>query len=236
MGSAKLTVKELDSRMSDLSRHFQSELTKFRGEIEKVKTPEVAADGEENRLETFRHRLDFFEATVKNELKCLQSQINELKTANEKMSFKLDGVTQYNCRNNLLLHGVKETRDEDLYAQARNLLQDKLNIKIDKHEIDSCYRYGKKHDLNNRSRPILIKFLNGWRRNEVFHGKRQFKGTNIMCTEHLSPLRYNLFKEIKKRFGRDCWTKDCKVGFVYNGSTHYVATRDQMTAILGSLE
>lgn len=231
MGSTKPTVKELDSRMSDLHKYFQSELTKFREEIENAKTPEVVADGKENGLENLRHKFDFFEAAVKNEMKCLQSQVNKLKTDNEKINLKLDGVTQYNYRNNLLIHGIKETRDEDLYVEVRNIFKNKLNVNLDKHEINLCYRYGKRPDSNNKSRPVLISFLHGWKRNEVFGNKKQFKGSNLMCTEHLSPLRYNLFKEVRNRFGRNCWTKDCKIGFVYNNSTHYITTRDQLTAI-----
>lgn len=231
MGSNKPTVKELDTRMSDLHKYFQNELQQFRQEMDKIKTPEVAVDGEGKNLETIKHRFDFFEVTMKNEIACLQSQINKLKTDFEKINSKLDGVTQNDYRNNLLLHGIEEKRNEDLYIEVNNILQSKLGIHVEKNEFNVCLRYGKRRESGNRCRPVLVSFLHGWKRNEVFRNKKQLKGTNLMCTEHLSPLRYTLFKTIKNRFGKDCWTSDCKIGFVYGNSTHYVTTKDQLAAI-----
>lgn len=235
--ASKITVRELDSKMSDLHKYFEDQLTNFREEIDKVKTPDITENGREmSGLETIKNRFSFFEATIKNNIKDLQSQIDKLRSDSERINLKLDGIMQGDCKNNILIHGIDEKNGEDLYVDVKAIIENKLKIHLDKNEINLCYRYGKRPEVNNRCRPVLIKFIHGWKRSEVLKNKKLFKGTRLVCTEHISPLRYILFRTIRDRFGKDCWTRNGKIGFVYNGSVHYVTTREQMISICGVSE
>lgn len=229
----KTTVKDLDIKVTDLQNYFQGELSKFRKEIDKVKTPEALSEGEESNAELLKRNFSLFEATVKNELKRIQVQLNELKKSFEKVELKLDNAVQQQHKNSLLIHGIKEIADEDLYVNIKKVIENKLNIEVSRGDINYCYRYGKKTDrINEKPRPLLVHFVNRWQRDEIFRNKKLFKGSKIICTEYLSPDRYKLFKTVRDRFGKkNCWTRDCKIGFVCLGTVRYVTAADQLTDI-----
>lgn len=69
--------------MNDLHLCFESELKKFRSEIDKVKTPEALMGDDEDGMGRFVHRFDLFEATIKNEVHRLKTQVNTLKMETE---------------------------------------------------------------------------------------------------------------------------------------------------------
>lgn len=235
---AKPTVKELDTKVADLSKFFQDELGKFRDEIQKIRTPEVVTNNDGTALNTLIHRFDFFEAAIKNEVNKLQDQITEIKKDFENANYRIDLMAQNESRNKLLLHGLQERSNEDLFDEVKNIIDNQLDIKLEKGDINVCYRYGKRSRKANaeRCRPVLIHFVNLWKRNEVFYKKKLLRGTKLVLTEHLSPLRLNLYKTVKHRFGKNSWTKDCKIGFIHNNSTHYVTTFGQLTSVCDTTE
>lgn len=234
MGTTKPTIKELDARMNVLHSYFETELNKFRSEMNQAKTPEIAAEGGEVGFESLKNRFIFFEATIKNEMEKLQGQVNKLQTEYVRTNIKLDGIIQHQHRGTLLIHGIEEKQSEDLYLEIKNILENKLDVRVNKQDIAVCYRYGRKLNTKaRRCRPVAVEFVNRWKRDEVFWNKKRLKGTNLMCTEYLSPIRYSLFKTIKSRFGKNCWTKACKIGFVYENTVHYVTTLEQMSVICG---
>lgn len=234
MGS-KTTVKELDNRVSDLQNHFEKELQKFRDEIEKVKTPEIPDGREENRRADLMHKFTFFEATIKNEMKKILSEVNKLKGEHTKLICSLDDTIQDQHKSKLVLHGLKEEQGENLYDEIINIINMQMKIQIQKTDLNICYRLGSKkynHSGVNKCRPVLIDFLCVWKRNEVYYRKKVFKGSKLVLAEYLSPMRHELYKTAKRHFGRNCWTRNCKIGFNHNSSVQYVATLDQLLAII----
>lgn len=237
--SGKPTVKELDTRVQDLHSYFNSELKKFRSEISKVKTPEsiIGTGDDEVGVETFVQKFSFFEATIKNELQKLQRQVTALKMESEKIQCKLDDSVQYQFRNRLLMHGLEEKAGGDLYSEVKNIFKNKLDIHIEKTDVNICYRFGKKRRTTDKrtSRPVLLEFVNLWMRNEVYYKKKLLKGTNLLITEYLSPHRYEVYKIVKSRFGKECWTKNCAIGFQYGNTLHYVTTLEQYSNVCGAV-
>ncbi len=60
----------------------------------------------------------------------LENSIKEIKTANEKLKRELDNAEQYSRRNCLLLHGVKETKKENMTDTFIDAMETHLSVEL----------------------------------------------------------------------------------------------------------
>ena len=107
--------------------------------------------------------------------------------------------------------------------------QDTLLIKCD---ISDCYRYGVKNVA--KTRPIIVEFVNAWKRHNVFNKKKLFKGTGYAVSEMLTPRRYELYKEAKEKFKTECWTRNGKIAFILKDKKYFVSTADEYSRIIAN--
>ena len=152
---------------------------------------------------------DTFE-DCKNMVSEIYSLLKDFKSF-EKIPQEVDQIKQYQRINNLEIHGIPETKNEQLPELAIKLAKDVV------HRLPSS-----KVEM---PKPILIKFCQRWKKNEMLSAKKKLNsvdstslvpGTarrNIYINEHLTPMNRLLHK--KTRDLRDkinfVWTKDCKV-------------------------
>lgn len=227
------SIKDLDLKVNDLKTFFSSEISKFRNEIEKVKTPTTEDDGGDVRISEILNNFDLFSAAVNNRLDRLESQISALRKDMDVCSAQVDKNIQLNNRGKILLLGLEEHPSEDLLSTVVNVINSKLGLSIKKDYIFYSYRLGRKSD--KRVRPIVVEFCNMWARNEVLRGKKLLKGSGFVITEFLSPTRYEVFKLARQKFGRDCWINKGMIGFKVNGIVKYVTTAQQFNLAAGSV-
>ena len=71
-----------------------------------------------------------------------------------------------------MIHGITENKEENTEQQAIDFINDNLDIKIDKINIECGYDKVKK-----KARPIIVKFARYNVRGRVFHEKWKLKGT-----------------------------------------------------------
>ena len=69
-------------------------------------------------------------------------------------SLKLE---QYSRRHCILIHGIAENKDENTDQQAIDFINDNLDIKIDKIDIDS-HKIGRYDKAKKIAKPIIVKF------------------------------------------------------------------------------
>lgn len=219
------TIKDLDSKVNDLKLHFNEELLKFRDEISKVKSPscDVATN-----VEPILDRFDLFKASIENRLVSFESEILLLKKEAELSLRRADNAVQHSNRNKVFLFGLPEKPGEDLVTETVKIFNNKLYSDIVAGDIYNSYRAGKKND--NKPRPVIVEFCHVWKRNKVFYGKKHLKGTGLVIAEVLSPLRSNVFKLAKKKFGRGCWSSGGRVGFKVGNTVKYVISVEQFNA------
>ena len=68
----------------------------------------------------------------------------------------MDRQEQYSRRNCLLIHGIKEEKDENTDNVVIKFIQDDLQEEINIEDLDRMHRIGKAN--NGKSRPIIVKF------------------------------------------------------------------------------
>lgn len=222
------TVKDLDSKVNDLKSFFTQELGKFREEIEKVKTPtdDNVLNRKEVDAEDILVKFNFFKATVENQLKNLMSEIDLLRKERDALHVRLDNYIQQSNKGKILLLGIPETvKDTDLQKHIVSVVNSTLLLSLSDKDVYDCYRLGKK--TAGKQRPVLVQFTVVSTRNEVFHCRRRLKGSKMVITEVLSPMRYEVFKLARQKFQKDCWSNNGKIGFKIGGIVKYVSTTAQ---------
>ena len=148
---------------------------------------------------------------LKGENKNLNEKIN-------KMTIQMDDQEQRSRNDCLLIHGIDEQVNDNTDNIALQVINQELGIELTVDGIQRSHRVGpKKETRNTRSskpnpRPIIVRFANWRKRNEVFRAKKMLKGKRISISENLTKNRYNLLKEAIDKYGRgNVWTIDGRV-------------------------
>ena len=136
----------------------------------------------------------------KKDLKMTQSENQRLKQALNLTNFKLDELEQYGRRENIRIHNISESENED-GADVLFKVADALEIELDERDIQRVHRIGaKKTSKNAKPRPVIARFVSFQKRNQFLFGKSKLKGSrylsNAFITEDLTPLRSKLLNYI----------------------------------------
>ena len=123
----------------------------------------------------------------------------------------IDRHEQYSRRNCILVHGVKESENEDTNVVVTETLNELLQEKLTDVDIDQIHWLGKLRK-GKQSRPIIIKFARYNIRNGVFKNKKKLKDTSISITESLTQKRIQMLTKARNKFlFKNVWTQDGKL-------------------------
>ncbi|CAB3226940.1 unnamed protein product [Arctia plantaginis] len=131
--------------------------------------------------------------TIDDKIQPLLEENKHLKSEVQTLNRKVKYLEEMNKKNNIILHGVKET--ENNYAELFNIITDilqKMNVKIERYEINKYYRLGKKQD-ESKIRPILISFTSYQRKAEIMKNIAKMP-PKIFLTEDFSKEKLELRK------------------------------------------
>lgn len=220
------TVKELASKMDEISKSLYKDLNNIKEEIHNS-----VSNGDLNKDKTnILNKLEIFEKKTNDELTFLRNEIKSLSLTTQKILEDADNSLQLMHNRKILIHGIDDN-GSNVYSDVLNALKSsKLNIT--KHDICNCYRLGKK--LSNKKRPVVLEFLNQWRRDEIFYEKSELKGSSLLITEMLTRSNYRRFQECFKRFKKDCWTYYGKTIVKINDERVIISNDEQMKKVLNS--
>ena len=128
---------------------------------------------------------------------------------NLKLKQKLTHLENYSRRDNLVIRGIKETKDEVCEAVVKTFCKDKLKFEsevIDCIKIVQCHRLGEKqHGKTKWIRPIIVRFFNFGDRQQAWSARSKLAGTSYSVSENFTgETEYNrkklypIFKAAKK--------------------------------------
>ncbi|XP_022827636.1 uncharacterized protein LOC111357251 [Spodoptera litura] len=191
------TITEMSPEMAQLFQMMKTELHQQTATITNAVT------------ESIIHKIDEKLQTIVEENKYLKNEVQRLV---QKVKY-LDGQ---NRKNNLVLHGIKETENNpqelfDLIKETINFLDIDINI----YETNSYKRIGKRQG-GNKIRPILVSFTSFQKKLKILKNKTKMpKPTYI--TEDFSKetmeMRKNLQEKLKeeKLNGKDAFILNNKI-------------------------
>lgn len=138
-------------------------------------------------------------------MESLREQVNKKDDEILELHERLDERDQYSRRNNLRIFGVAETPKEDTDKLVLDVAK-KINVDIDKNQIDRSHRIGK---AGSKPRPIIVKFIGYAPRKALFVSKKALKGSGITIREDLTKNRLDLMKRAVEAYSeRNVWTFD----------------------------
>lgn len=148
---------------------------------------------------------DFKSEIVKRDerIKELQQELNQVKVESHD---EVEQINQYLRRNNVEIQNVPEFQKEDIYSVVTKI-GNAIGFELNKCDIDIAHRI----PSTNRSlpRPIIVKFVNRWRKQEFMAAKKNVRqissaaiGFNasdhtIYINDHLTPRSKGLLKRAK---------------------------------------
>lgn len=135
---------------------------------------------------------------------------------------KVDQLQQEMKSRNLIINGIPETQNEIVNEKIISICHS-LNIDLDEGHISKCYRFGKK--IENKQRPILIKFHYEKHRDNILSKRKLFYSSKIGIKEDLTKKRYNIFKDAVRQFGfKNVWSSNGRIKIKSNERTYLVTT------------
>ena len=216
-------VESVEKSMKEFEDRLQSILTMQIKEIEPVSDIPMAA------LQELTKDFSKFKCDVNGTLNAIKSDLESIKADICHNTRKLDDLENYSRRNCLLLHGISESRNENVDQIVLNVLHKNLKLpNVSMNLIDRCHRLGPPKRtmadaVNEGKRPIIIKFTSYRVRNDVWKQKKLLKNTKLLLTESLSSMRQQCLLKAKEKHGhKNVWTQDGRI-IILQGSGRKVS-------------
>ena len=130
----------------------------------------------ENKVNGIQEKMVEYENKL-NQLEEKKEQLrDEMVQKTNLLAFQLDRQEQYLRRENILIYGVEEDK-EDNNDREKVLFKiaDELEIDLEDNEIRRVHRLGQKRRNNENPRPIIARFVSYKKRNEFLTNKREMK-------------------------------------------------------------
>lgn len=139
-------------------------------------------------------------AQLDEKLQPFTREIQDLKLENEKLKEKIYYLEKHQRINNLVLYGIEESEKSihTLTEIVKKKFKDDLNILVEDRDINMIYRIGKIDKNNTKARPIMVSFVNNWKKSDIMKNKNKLKN-NVYASEDYPKEILNKRKELLPR-------------------------------------
>ena len=131
--------------------------------------------------------------SLKNEIERTNHKAKHLEIKNERLKksvnlslFKIDALEQYGRCENLRIHGIPESKNnQDLGEEIKLEIAKSLNVDLQSCEIQRAHRPRKKTTNNiSKTRPIIVRFISHKKQNKILFAKSNLKNARIFTSIH----------------------------------------------------
>ena len=138
------------------------------------------------------------EASIAAENDRLTKEVGHLRSALQSQAFELDRLAQYSRRENVRLHGVPETADENTNDVVIAIASD-MGVHIDERDICISHRLQKSRSM--KERPIIVRFVRRDTKTALMKKKKTLRNIdhhrNTFVNDDLTPLRSKMLRALK---------------------------------------
>lgn len=164
---------------------------------------------------------DTIEQKIKDLEEDIKNQNNKILEFEQKTSIlqqEMDTLYQREKRNNICIYGVPEENSEQLARKMLNIFKSKTSMKLNENDILNIYRIGKRHDTQDKPRPLIMTLSKPELKHDILKCRSKFKGTHIFFADDLTKLRRTLLMEARSEYGvKNAWSYDGQVYANING-------------------
>ena len=122
-----------------------------------------------DEYEKDRHEKDPIIATLQSELRSASMKAEDFEK-------KMDRQEQYSRKNCILIHGLKEEKNESTDDRVLELFREELNEDTLLVDLDRTHRIRKRRHSNSKPHPVIVKFARHNIREKVFKSKKKTQG------------------------------------------------------------
>ncbi|CAH2104078.1 unnamed protein product [Euphydryas editha] len=216
----------ISTEISSLKAEFKSFMLPLENEVKALRHEFISV---KESLDFFNAKFDDLNTRLTNceaEIKLLSSRLNEVEQLRSKFEFmevENNNREQWARVSNIEIYGVPERKNENLYSILQNIAEKadaNININTD---IDFVTRVAPKNNTNKKTKPIIVRFLCRWKKDDFLSLVRKrklncndlgFNSNNpIYANDHLTSLNKSLLHSVKRIAKEKCyeyvWVKKC---------------------------
>lgn len=199
----RVIIKEVMTQIFSDKEYISDILKNIYGPVEK-RVGEM-----EEKLSTLEKEIDH--CNVKKRLRTVENTIITLEKENVALKIKMDTLEQYSRKNNIIINGINEEKNEDICFKVASLVREKLQVNINQGDISACHRVGNKN-TNTSGRPVIVKFTNLSIKHNILKNRKFLKNTTVFVAEDLTRQRYRLYTDCRNKLGnRNVWISNGKI-------------------------
>lgn len=155
--------------------------------------------------------------SMEEKLKVITDENKILKSKIISLEEKIVLLERENKKKNLLLFGLEEKEKDPsgLVDIVKEKIKNDLEITLEISEINKLHRIGRKSATDTKVRPVLISFVNEWRKIEIIKNKKRFN--DVYVTEDYPKAILEKRKELQgqleeeRRKGNQAYIKYDKI-------------------------
>lgn len=139
------------------------------------------------KIEMQKQSNELKQSLTKNIMERMDEKLTPMIEENEKMKQKicnLENEIEYLKKekrtNNIVIYGLVESEKTtfELIHIVKETFKRDLNLSVEENEVNRVYRLGKNR-VENKPRPVLLSFTNGWKKDQIMQNKKNLKGIYI---------------------------------------------------------
>lgn len=197
MGGSTRSAKGSTSTLGDddaMEKLISKLCTKFLTQLE---------DRLDARFSKFEDKL----SEVCESIKTLRDEVGSTAAKVTDIQKKVDTLEQIQKRNSIRISGLPVSDDGDILVYVVDFIKSKLKVDCSSTDIDYCFR-----TIKDSKCTIIVNFCSNWKKHAVLAAKHRLKGTQIAIFEDLTPTKYKLLSQAKKKFGNNkAWSSGGRI-------------------------
>lgn len=141
---------------------------------------------------------------VDEKIQPILEENKKLKSEVETLSKKINYLEANSKRNNIILHGLPESKEEnheDLTTLVTSTLSE-IDVKLENGEIDRLQRLGKRGVEEGKTRPVVLVTTTLQKKIQILKNKKKMK-SNTYITHDLPKEALQLKKEKRYKYKKD---------------------------------
>lgn len=225
-GFVDVVKSVISTEISSLKAEFKNFMLPLENEIKALRhefiTVKESLDFFNSKFEDLNNRLVQCEEKV-NLFSIKSMELEQLKSKFESMEVENNNKEQWARRSNIEIYGVPERKNENLHSILQSIAEKaeiSFNLSTD---IDFVTRVAPKNSNNKITKPIIVRFLSRWKKDDFLSIVRKRKlncsdlGFNsnspVYVNDHLTSYNKSLLSSVKK-IAKDksyqyVWVKKC---------------------------
>jgi len=181
-------VRNVRQELKDLKSFIQSSLRPIEDRLSECEGSDE--DHSESRIKV---RKDY--KLIKDKI---YQRLSEIEKQIDQFDERLDNLETYSRKNCIIIHGIKEEKNENVENVICDFLKSHLEVELESRDVDNCHRLGPNKSSSKFPRPIIIKLVSYLMRKKIWLKKKMLKGKGFVITESLTKKRAEIYKEAKE--------------------------------------